>query len=64
MQNREKLRQKGHDGSRKTRCRERREKYHLQEGEELFLDRNIDPRSKAEGCKHTYLHGLGESSVL
>jgi hypothetical protein len=32
MQNREELRQKGHDGSRKTTCRERGEKYHFQKG--------------------------------
>jgi hypothetical protein len=47
MQNREELRQKGHDGSLKTMCRERGKKYHLQkgggEGEISFSDRNIDP---------------------
>jgi hypothetical protein len=32
MQNREELRQKGHDGSRKTKCRERGKKYHFQKG--------------------------------
>ncbi len=30
MQNREELRQKGHDRSRKTTCRERGKKYHFQ----------------------------------
>jgi hypothetical protein len=32
MQNSEKLRQKDHDVSRKTTCRERGEKYHFQRG--------------------------------
>jgi hypothetical protein len=32
MQNREELRQKGHDGSRKTTCREKGKKYHFQKG--------------------------------
>jgi hypothetical protein len=32
MQNREELRQKGHDGSWKTTCRERGKKYHFQKG--------------------------------
>jgi hypothetical protein len=32
MQNREELRQKGHDGSQKTTCRERGKKYHFQKG--------------------------------
>jgi hypothetical protein len=32
MQNREELRQKGHDGSRKTMYRERWKKYHFQNG--------------------------------
>ncbi len=32
MQNREELQQKGHDGSRKTTCRERGKKYHFQRG--------------------------------
>jgi hypothetical protein len=32
MQNREELRKKGHDGSRKTTCRERGKKYHFQKG--------------------------------
>ncbi len=45
MQNREDLRQKGHDGSRKTTCRERGKKYHFQKGggNKSFSDRNIDP---------------------
>ena len=32
MQNREQLRQKGHNSSRKTTCRERGKKYHFQKG--------------------------------
>jgi hypothetical protein len=32
MQNREELRQKGHDGSRKMTSRERGKKYHFQKG--------------------------------
>jgi hypothetical protein len=32
MQNREELRQKGHDGSRKTTCSERGKKYNFQKG--------------------------------
>jgi hypothetical protein len=32
LQNREELRQKSHDGSRKSTCRERGKKYHFQEG--------------------------------
>jgi hypothetical protein len=32
MQNRKELRQKGHDGSRQTTCREKGKKYHFLEG--------------------------------
>jgi hypothetical protein len=32
MQNREELRKKGHNGSRKTTCRKRGKKYHFQKG--------------------------------
>jgi hypothetical protein len=37
MQNREELRKKGHDGSRKTTCRERGKKYHFQKGEGIII---------------------------
>jgi hypothetical protein len=42
MQNREELRQKGHDGSQTT-CRKRGKKYNFQRGEISFSGRNIDP---------------------
>ncbi len=68
MQNRLNVRQKDHDGSRKTRCCERGKKYHFQKAggnKYRFWDKNIDPcpiniKLKALATKHKHLLELIE----
>jgi hypothetical protein len=73
MQNREELRQKGHDGSRKTKCRERGKKYHFQKGGggiNIVFGPKYRPLGKGEGIvgeeKRQYnknQHGIGGGGV-
>jgi hypothetical protein len=56
MQNREELRKKGHDGSRKMTCRERGKKYHFQKGGGINIV--FGPKYRPLGRYIDYMEGI------